>query len=208
MLLSRLINLSAVLISFWGSIYLSMGILVSSPSSLAELCTSKWDFNQDMIISLSTQKAQMLTGVFLIAFSFLIILSINLGLDNFNWYQKVKLGLGYSAGLIFLLIGLLFITTTFASKLVYNKTEFGIKRVIAINRIINIKENYSPTTNVGNIKGIKTYARDLFGILKSDEEDDFKFLENYFRHIKLDFDTSTKLLEKLRQPYSEQAERL
>ena len=66
--------LSAVLLS---SFFLINGILTSSIQDIAELATSKWDYNLDVAKNLTHQRSDTIVGFVLLLLSF-ILQSINL----------------------------------------------------------------------------------------------------------------------------------
>ncbi len=76
------IQTTVLLFTLWSAIFLIKGNLGLSPSVIAELSTTKWGYNQNVIRSLSTQSADTRIGF--------IFLLIALGLQLWNIWRPMR----------------------------------------------------------------------------------------------------------------------
>jgi hypothetical protein len=72
MSIDRFVNIIAATVGFAGAIFLLKGVLHLAPDLIAKLSQTHWDFSVTQLQNLASQKADIVSGAFLVSLAFLI----------------------------------------------------------------------------------------------------------------------------------------
>ena len=180
------LSIISSLFGFFGSIRIAKSLLKLTPDIIAEESLTIWGFNLTRLKSIASQKADAVSGVYLILPAFLVQIVKLIVLECLNWDSKflsksfsLDFQLILSASIIITFI-ILFLFL-FLPKILRKKYEKSAKKSLAT---MHLQKALGEKTL--NIESIENYAKDVLGIKRENDEADGKFLKRYANYLGVD----------------------
>lgn len=175
----RFFSLLAVCVGLIGSVFLAKGIMFLSAKNLLRLTSpyARWAYAPEQINSLASQKADALTGVFVIFLAFLTQLAALILVDRGVALCKTRW-----AGFLMVLatISIVTIIAYLADKWYRNRTRLEIGK-IAVKDYCT--ERFEGVIDPSTLQSLETMAKDLLGITRGIAEGKIDFLKRIAKHV-------------------------
>jgi len=125
-MLRSLIQILAIAITLEAAIFLAKGNLGLTPKLIAELASTKWNYNKNVLQNLSSQKADTWIGVGL------LVLAFALQLSNSLWEMRFTDFSVHQGGVVFALVlsAVIFVICIIVSKKVSTAIEKQAQGII------------------------------------------------------------------------------
>lgn len=187
MTIEKTVSLFAVILGFFGSIFLAKGILYLTPDIMAGLSRGRWGYHTLQLENIASQKADFMCGVWLIVLAFFIQVMNQLFTSDVEIFENRWVGASIVGATALLIVGL------FGAANVPLKKKYDLqgRRVIASDRLQNIvtKEDIDERS----FQSVVTDADNLLNFLQEQDESPEAFIERYADHLNVDLPDSLKV---------------
>jgi hypothetical protein len=180
--LLKAIKILVLIIAFMGAIQLVIGILKMTPDILGRLSRSYISFSTRMLDNLSAQKADVIIGLLLVSFAFVIQLMTEI-FDNNSFI--LPFAHRDSVLLIILICLILLLVIRAFHRILRKQIRINAGKALIVAQAKEEWFNHVPVRNL-RIDRIERSAKILCFFERSDNEDAIEFLRRLGRYIKFD----------------------